>query len=138
MVENKEDCVFCKIASGEIPCYKIYETKGILAFLDINPVAKGHVLVIPKKHFRWIWDMPAEEHSNLMKEVYFVAHKLRKAFDTDWVIENIVGFDMPHSHVHLCPRTFDDGLDVVPTKPLDPKLSEEEMREIFNKIKKEF
>ena len=55
-MENKE-CIFCKIIRGEIPCDRIYEDKDVLAFLDINPFVKGHLLVIPKKHSRWIWDI---------------------------------------------------------------------------------
>ena len=54
------DCVFCQIAAGKIPCFKIYEEEGFLAFLDINPWVEGHTLVIPKKHYRWVWDMPEE------------------------------------------------------------------------------
>ncbi len=57
---NNQDCIFCKIVAGEIPCFKIYETENVLSFLDIGPVNKGHALVIPKVHYENIWDMPAD------------------------------------------------------------------------------
>ena len=130
-----DECVFCKIVNGEIPCYKIWEDKEFLAFLDINPYSIGHVLVISKKHYRWIWDMNEKEYSNLMSKVYFLANILRKVFDVEWVEEVVAGVGVPHVHVHLLPRKENDGLGEVPIKPLEPKPSEQEMKKLAEKIK---
>lgn len=135
VLNKKEDCVFCKIASGEIPCYKIYETGEVVAFLDINPYAKGHVLVIPKNHSDWVWDMNLKEYDVLTKEVFYLACVLKKAFQTDWVEQVIAGIGVQHSHIHLMPRKKDDGLEIVPTKPILPEPTEKEMKEICEKIK---
>lgn len=96
------DCIFCKIVSGEIPAYKIYEDDDFLAFLDINPQTPGHVQVIPKQHFRWVWDVP-----NVGK--YFeVARKValaqQKTFDTDWILSKIIGNEVPHAHIWVFPN----------------------------------
>ncbi len=132
----EETCVFCKIVKGEIPAFKVYESEKALAFLDITPYGKGHTLIIPKKHSRWIWDMPQEEYSNFMLEIKKVAETLKKAFKTDCVQQVIAGFGVPHTHIHLFPRTKDDGLSEIPKKPISPKPSEQEMQEIAEKIKK--
>ncbi len=128
--------IFCKITRGEIPCYKIYEDKEILAFLDINPYVRGHLLVVPKKHSRWIWDMPNKEYFNLMERTKYLAEVLRRAFDTEWVEMVVAGVGVEHVHIHLMPRQINDGLGEIPKKPLEPKLSDEEMDEIADKIRK--
>ena len=127
-------CIFCKILKGEIPCYKVYEDHNCFAFLDINPFVKGHVLVIPKNHYKWLWDLPDEDYIPLMKNVKLIANKLKLAFNIDWVEEVVAGIGVDHAHVHLLPRRPDDGLPEVPSKPLEPKLSKEEMEEIKEKI----
>ena len=66
---NEEKCIFCKIVQGKIPSYKIWEDEKVFVFLDINPYALGHTLVIPKKHFRWLWDMENEEYEHLMNKM---------------------------------------------------------------------
>ena len=132
---TKENCVFCKIARGEIPADKVYEDDKILAFLDINPYAKGHTLVINKKHVDWLWDMNSKEYSYLMKKVYFLAKVLRKTFNTNWVEEVVAGIGVQHTHVHLMPRVDGDGLGELPQKPLLPKPSDKEMEEIAAKIR---
>ena len=134
MKENKE-CIFCKIATREIKANIIYEDKDVMAFLDINPYARGHVLVVPKKHSRWIWDLDKNDYSILMEKVHYLANVLRKAFDTEWIEEVIAGIGVEHTHVHLLPRTRDDGLGEVPCHPLEPKLSDKKMKEIAEKIK---
>lgn len=130
-----EECIFCKLAKGEIPSYTIYEDEIVKVFLDINPVAKGHTLVIPKKHSRWVWDMDEEEYLEMMGRVHIIADALRKAFDTEWIEEAVIGMDVHHSHIQLIPRKKDDGLGALPTTPLDPKPSEEELKEILETVK---
>ncbi len=128
-----EECVFCKIAKGEIPCYKIYEDENFLAFLDVTPKNKGHTLVIPKKHCRWVWDMP--NVGEYFEVVNKIANAIRKAMDTEWVVSLVIGEEVPHAHVWLIPRFKDDGhgdfIDI--SKVL--KFSDKEMIDIAEKIK---
>jgi len=133
---NKQDCIFCKIARGEILSVKIWEDENFLAFLDIHPYAKGHLLVIPKKHTEWVWDINDKEYIEYMKHVKHLANILREVFDTEWVEEVIAGIGVSHAHIHLLPRKMNDGLGEIPTKPLINKLSEKEMEEIKNKIQR--
>lgn len=130
-----EGCIFCKIIKGEIPSYRIYEDKNIFVFLDINPFAKGHTLVIPKKHSRWLWDVTGTEYTDLMNGVHKIADLLKKAFNTEWVEMVLAGEEVPHTHIHLLPRQEGDGLPPIPTKPIEPKPSEEEMKALADKIK---
>lgn len=127
------DCIFCKIIAGEIPCYKVYEDNDFLAFLDITPRNPGHVLVIPKKHYRWVWDVP--EIGKYYELVGRIANAERKAFGTEWVVSAVFGEEVPHAHVWLVPRFADDGhggsLDLGNVK----KISPEEMENIAKKIR---
>ncbi|RJQ33654.1 HIT domain-containing protein [Candidatus Parcubacteria bacterium] len=97
-----EDCIFCKIVAGEIPSHKVYEDDEFLAFLDIRPQAPGHTQVIPKKHYRWVWDVP-----NAGK--YFeVAQKVARAMQNtfgpiDEVHSRIMGEEVPHAHIWIYP-----------------------------------
>ncbi len=103
-------CVFCKIVKGEIPAHKIYEDKNFLAFLDINPQTPGHTQVIPKKHYRWVWEAPnIGEYFEVVRKI---AKAQQKAFNTEMIISRIVGDEVPHAHVWVFP-----GGDV----PGDPK-----------------
>lgn len=106
-------CIFCKIVRGELPSFKVYEDEDFLAFLDIRPVAPGHTLLIPKTHYRWVWDVP-----NIGR--YFeVAKKIalaqQKAFgEVDEIHSKVVGEEIAHAHVWLFPaplRTPGDSKD---------------------------
>lgn len=130
-----DECIFCKIAKGEIPADIIYEDKDFIAFLDINPYVKGHLLVIPKKHSDWLWDMNTREYKDLVEKTYYLANILRKAFNTDWIEEIVAGIGVQHTHIHLLPRQREDGLGEIPKTPLNPKPLESEMKEIASKIK---
>lgn len=131
-----QDCIFCKIVGGKIPCYKVYEDKEVLSFLDINPYSIGHILIIPKKHSRWLWDLKPSEYKKIIERTHFLANKLRNVFETEWIEEIVAGVGVEHTHIHLMPRKFDDGLEEVPTKPLSPKPTQEEMKKIQEKIVK--
>ena len=97
-----EECVFCKIVSGEIPSYKVYEDDNFLAFLDINPRSPGHTQVIPKDHHRWVWDVPnAGEYFEVAKKIA-LAHK--KAFGVEMVRSQIFGDEVPHAHIWVWPE----------------------------------
>lgn len=97
-----EKCIFCKIVSGEVPSYKVYEDENFLAFLDINPRSPGHTQIIPKKHYRWVWEVPnADEYFEVAKKV---ALAQQKAFKTDWIMSKIVGDEVEHAHIWIFPN----------------------------------
>lgn len=97
--------IFTKIISGEIPCYKVAETEDFLAFLDINPNAKGHTLCIPKKEENKIFDMNENEYIELMKFSRKVAKAVENVIDCKRVGMTVIGLEVPHVHVHLIPLT---------------------------------
>ena len=94
------DCIFCQIVKGEIPSYKIYEDDEFLAFLDIFPKSTGHTLVIPKKHYPWVWDYP--QPGKYFELVVKLAKHLKKVSGKD-VRALVYGFDIAHAHIHLMP-----------------------------------
>ena len=101
--------IFTKIINGEIPCYKIAEDDNFLAFLDVNPNAKGHTLCIPKEEINKIFDMDEEHYIELMKFSRKVAIALEKSVDCKRVGVAVVGLEVPHVHVHLIPlQEMDD------------------------------
>ncbi len=130
------DCIFCKIAKGEIPSHKVYEDKEFLAFLDINPVNPGHCLVIPKKHYRWVWDV--ENIDEYYKFVGKVANAIRKAFGIEQIASVIWGEEIPHAHVWLIPRFANDGLENPFREGTIKKIPREEMENIAKKIRESF
>lgn len=126
-----EDCIFCKIVKGEVPSYKVYEDDNFLAFLDNFPAAAGHTLLIPKKHYRWIWDMEKNEYTDLMERAQKIAISLRKAFGSEFISGAIIGVDVTHAHVHLLPN------ELTPTgSKLSPKPTPEEFSQMSEKIRK--
>ena len=124
-------CVFCKIAQGKQKAFKIYENKKFLAFLDKNPRNPGHTLVIPKKHFKFVWDVPCVgEYFEFAKKV---ANAIKKATKSDWIIAPVSGEEVWHAHLHLIPRFKDDNFYYIP--PSVKKISEKGMKKIQRKIK---
>jgi histidine triad (HIT) family protein len=102
-----EDCIFCKIAKGEIPSRKAHhEGDTVVSFLDINPQAPGHTLVIPTEHFVWFQDMPDEQYERIMRVSRNIARKLKEEYKADFIKLRIDGRDVPHVHVHLIPQYF--------------------------------
>jgi histidine triad (HIT) family protein len=123
---NGVNCIFCKIVKGDIPCYKVHEDEKFLAFLDINPQSPGHTLVIPKKHYRWVWDVPnAGEYFEVAKKI---AKALGKAFETDFVLSKIVGEEIPHAHIWVYPNKDVSG---------DPKDFSGNLEKIINSMNNE-
>jgi len=129
----KQECVFCKISKGEIPCFKVYEDDKFLAFLDVKPRNPGHTLVIPKEHFRWVWDVPYV--GEYFEVVAKIANAIRAALNTDWVVSLILGEEVPHAHIWLVPRFANDGhggsIDLSNIK----SIPREEMIKIAERIK---
>lgn len=95
--------IFTKIINGEIPSYKVAEDDDFIAFLDINPNAKGHTLVVPKKEENKIFDLSKEEYTKLMDFSYRVAKALEKAIECKRIGMSVIGLEVPHVHVHLIP-----------------------------------
>lgn len=101
------NCIFCKIVAGEIPCRKLYESDDFLAFVDINPRSPGHSLVIPKDHYRWVWDVPnAGEYFEVAKKI---ALAQQKAFGTEAIWARVTGEEVPHAHIWVLPEINTPG-----------------------------
>jgi histidine triad (HIT) family protein len=119
--------IFSKIVAGDIPCYKVAEDEHFFAFLDINPVAKGHTLVIPKQEIDYLFD---EADADLTAHILFakkVAKALKKAVPCQRVGVCVMGLDVPHAHIHLIPMNSEGDMDF---KKEHLKLTPEEMSAI--------
>lgn len=95
-------CVFCKIVKGDIPCFKVYEDDHFVAFLDKYPRTTGHCQIIPKQHYRWVWDIP--DIGAYMEAARKVANAQRKAFGTEMIVCQIIGDEVFHAHIWLVPH----------------------------------
>ena len=122
--------IFTKIINGEIPCYKVAEDEKFLAFLDINPNAKGHTLVIPKKEVNKLFDLDQNTYRDLMEFSRKVAIAVEKSISCKRVGMAVIGLEVPHVHVHLIPLNEMD--DIRFTKKV--KLTSEEFISIAKKI----
>ena len=123
--------IFSKIAAGEIPSYKCAENDKFYAFLDINPVAKGHTLVIPRREVDYIFDMDDEELAEFQLFAKQVAVALKKAFPCKKVAQVVLGLEVPHAHIHLIPMNSEGDVDFRKEKL---QLPSEEMQQIAEKI----
>ncbi|MDB4920632.1 HIT family protein [Mucilaginibacter sp.] len=124
--------IFSKIVSGEIPAYKVAETIDFLAFLDINPLAEGHVLVIPKKEIDYLFDLDDELYTGLQIFAKIVAGGIKKAIPCMKVGVAVIGLEVPHAHIHLIPMNRVDDMNFS-----RPKLSftPEQLETTTNKIR---
>lgn len=123
--------IFSKIIAGEIPCYKIAENEQFLAFLDIFPFVKGHVLVIPKVEIDHFFDLPDDYLRQMLVFAKPIAKAIEKAFDCNRCGISVVGLEVPHAHMHLIPINSADDLNFNRPKL---KLSPSELSEIQQKI----
>ena len=123
--------IFSRIVAGEIPCYKVAEDDRYFAFLDINPVAKGHTLVIPKQEVDYIFDLDDETYSGLMAFARRVARALEGAVACKRVGVAVMGLEVPHAHIHLVPITTEGDMNFFREKL---SLPADEMAEIAAKI----
>ena len=131
----EEECIFCKIIRGEIPCSKVYEDDKVLAFLDIAPVNKGHTLVVPKEHYETLLDVPDSVLAEVVKVVKKISKAVVKSTGTDGfnVMQNNgkpAGQVVPHYHIHIVPRLPDDGLKLWPGGSYEGKEAEEMQKKI--------
>lgn len=132
------DCIFCKIVSGQIPTRTIKESIHSVAFLDAFPLAKGHTLVIPKRHHVKIQDMSDEENTDLFLLVHKVLSKLDNITGATLVAVHNgkdAGQEIPHVHVHLVPRTRGDSAGAIHSMFNPATFSDSEIEEIYNKLK---
>lgn len=119
--------IFSKIIAGEIPSYRIAENEQFYAFLDIFPLMKGHVLVVPKLEVDKLFDIPDNYLSNMLVFAKPIAHAIEKVFDCNRCGVSVVGLEVPHAHVHLIPINSADDLNFNRPKL---KLSPEELKEV--------
>jgi histidine triad (HIT) family protein len=126
--------IFSKIVAGEIPSHKIAENDKFYAFLDINPLVKGHVLVIPKQEIDYIFDVPDDDLAEMIVFAKHIAVAIKKAFPCIKVGMAVLGLEVRHAHIHLVPMQSEK--DLIFSNP-KLKLTNEELAEIAAKIRKE-
>lgn len=127
--------IFSKIVAGEIPSYKVAENEQFYAFLDINPLVKGHTLVIPKREVDYIFDLTDEELAAMHVFAKHVALAIQKAFPCRKVGEAVLGLEVPHAHIHLVP--MQNEKDMIFSNP-KLKLTDEEFKSIAQAIAKSY
>jgi len=134
------NCTFCKVIDNTIPVHKIHEDDTTLSFLDINPLALGHALVIPKVHKTLIHELAPEEISTLFKTTSYLTKKIHiitGTHATTIAINNGAdsGQEVPHIHIHIIPRSRGDGgTPIHSLMPVRPKTNHEELKELASKI----
>jgi histidine triad (HIT) family protein len=141
MTKKTLDCIFCKIIKGEIPSFKVFENDKVFCFLDINPLTKGHALVVPKKHAEDVFDVPEDD----LREIISVAKNLSEKMKKAWGVEGVniinssgevAGQDVFHIHFHIIPRRVNDNLEISKwwrskTEKADP----EELKQLAEKLR---
>jgi histidine triad (HIT) family protein len=122
-MKSNPDCIFCKIVAGTIPCTRIYEDEAVLAFMDIMPLNRGHLLVIPKEHFETMDEMDPEQYGHIAAVICKMAKAVRAALNPDGL--NVMQLNgkaanqvVPHVHMHLVPRWAGDGLTISAWEPV--------------------
>ena len=126
--------IFSRIVAGEIPCYKVAEDEKHFAFLDINPVAPGHTLVIPKKEVDYIFDLTDEEYAELQLFAKRVAEAMKQAIPCQRVGVAVMGLEVPHTHIHLIPINVESDMNFFKEKAV---VAPEEMARIAQSIAEE-
>ncbi len=123
--------IFSKIIAGEIPCYKIAENENFFAFLDIFPLRKGHVLVVPKTETDKLFDLPDSYLQEMLVFAKPIARAIEKSFNCDRCGISVIGLEVPHAHMHLIPVSNANDLNFVQKKL---KLSPDELKKVQEKI----
>ena len=124
--------IFTRIINGEIPCYKIAENERYFAFLDINPLKKGHTLVVPKQETDYIFDLDDDYLAGLIVFAKKLAGAIKAAYPCNRIGIAVLGLEVPHAHIHLVPM---DSMEDVNFRNPKLKLSPEEFREVAEKIR---
>lgn len=124
--------IFSKIIAGEIPCHKVAENDEFLAFLDIMPIRKGHVLVIPKKETDYLFDMEDGELGRMMTFAKQVAHRIKAVFPCKKIGVTVIGLEVPHAHIHLVPMNALNDMNFAQEKL---QLSSDELASIAAAIR---
>ncbi|MBN2504531.1 MAG: HIT family protein [Bacilli bacterium] len=132
------DCIFCRIVSGEIPSYKIYEDENLIAILDISQSTKGHTLIIAKEHVRNLYELDSKTAAKIFQIVPLLANAIKKAFDPIGM-NLLVNVEKPlqsvfHFHIHLIPRYENDGVNMEFANNMN-KLSQADYLETLARIK---
>jgi histidine triad (HIT) family protein len=123
--------IFSKLIAGEIPCYKIAENDKFFAFLDIFPLVKGHVLVVPKIEVDKFFDLPDEYLAEMMVFAKPIAHAIEQAFNCNRCAMSVIGLEVPHAHLHLVPIATTSDINFSNKKL---QLSSEELKEVQEKV----
>lgn len=126
--------IFTRIINGEIPCYKVAENDDYFAFLDINPLAEGHTLVVPKKEVDYIFDLDDQTLAGMMLFAKSVAAKIKAAVDCKRVAVVVLGLEVPHAHIHLIPMNSEADVDFHREKL---QLTPEQFSQIAEKLSKQ-
>ncbi|PSP92701.1 HIT family protein [Halobacteriales archaeon QS_4_62_28] len=140
MPEQNQDCIFCQIVAGEIPGRIVYEDDYALAFLDANPLARGHTLVIPKQHYERLDDVPDDEATALYSAIHELVPAIEAAVDapaTTVAFNNgeAAGQEVPHTHAHIVPRFEGDGGGPIHSMfGSRPNLSDDELDDTADEI----
>lgn len=132
------DCIFCKIVSGDIPSYKIYEDDRVFAFLDIKPLSKGHTLVLPKEHFENVFDIPKDLYAYMFEVAKNISANIKEKYEPEGIFINqnngeMAGQSVPHIHIHVKPIYNESQKNKEEDKGM--QLSTEEMEKICNDLK---
>ena len=132
------DCLFCKIIKNKILCYKVYEDKNVLAFLDINPISKGHTIVVSKYHSKTLLDLPDEEVAKLFLAIKKITQQIKNKLNPDAFNIGInmgkkAGQEVDHFHIHIIPRWQNDGGKSINSIVNNPP--KESLENILEKIK---
>jgi histidine triad (HIT) family protein len=128
-------CIFCDVVSGDNSHHIVYEDEQFMGFLDKYPLNPGHTQLIPKKHYRWVWDIENAELGFLFMKAKRIAKALQEVFSTEWVIADTGGIGVPHAHIHLVPRYEDDGHGELPDPKILREISDDEMAALAEKIR---
>jgi histidine triad (HIT) family protein len=110
----KADCLFCRIARGSISSQRVYESEGVVAFLDINPIRLGHIQIVPREHFPYYDDLPSEIANEILMVGQRLAPVLREMFSAQRVAFLFTGGDIPHAHAHVVPMM--ESTDITSTQ----------------------
>lgn len=121
------ECIFCKIAAGQIPCFKIYEDDLFFGFLDIKPRTQGHSLLVTKNHYKWVYDVP--EFDKYWLTVLKITKAMQKTLNPSFVTYVTHGLEVPHAHIHIMPRKNETAF-----VPPEINIEKSEMQKIAKSI----